>query len=105
MGPVFSTRPVVGYFWWTLWVSEVENVFMKHAWQGLIVLVFLGAAGCAMRPSWHWERGGATEEQLVWDQNQCKAKVYAGSSGAVTNESVRHMFACMEGKGWVKKEN
>jgi hypothetical protein len=88
-----------------LWFPGVENVFMKYGRLGLVVVLLLVAAGCAMRPSWHWEKSGASEEQLVWDQNQCKAKVYVGSSGAVTNESVRRMFTCMEGKGWIKREN
>lgn len=78
---------------------------MKSAGFFLIVIIGLSMAGCALRPSWHWARPGAGEEELSWDQNQCKAKVYAGSSGNVTNETVRRMFACMEGKGWSRVEN
>jgi hypothetical protein len=69
----------------------------------LILLSSLGA--CALLPSWHWEKPGASKEELEFDQNQCKAKVYSGSGGDVTNESVRRMFACMQAKGWRKVDN
>lgn len=59
-------------------------------------------AACVFRPGWHWEKPGAGGEQLSWDESQCKAKVYSGSAGAVTNETVRRMFACMENRGWSK---
>jgi len=68
----------------------------------LCLWVVVSVSACALRSGWHWEKAGADAEALSWDQNQCKAKVYAGSSGAVTNETVRRMFACMEGKGWSK---
>ena len=75
----------------------------------LAAVLLSTAAGCALRPTWHWEKAGADDADLTWDQNQCKAKVYAGKagglSGDVTNETVRHMFACMEGKGWTKRNN
>ena len=58
-----------------------------------------------MRQSWHWEKAGAGEETYEFDLQQCKAKTYAGSSGLVTNETVRRMFTCMEGKGWRKVDN
>lgn len=65
----------------------------------------LGITGCALRPGWHWEKTGADDQALSWDQNQCKAKIYSGSAGEVTNETVRRMFACMEGKGWSRAAN
>lgn len=78
---------------------------MKQGLMCLLIVVGVNLAGCAIWPSWHWSRPGAGDEELAWDQNQCKAKVYAGSSGNVTNETVRRMFACMEGKGWSRVEN
>lgn len=75
---------------------------MKQVLFGLLAGGLVGVSGCALYPAWHWEKPGAGAEQLSWDQNQCKARVYAGSSGAVTNESVRRMLACMESKGWAK---
>ena len=71
----------------------------------LAVILLTGTAGCALRPSWHWEKPGADEQDLTWDQNQCKAKTYSGTDGGVTNASVRRMFACMEGKGWSRRNN
>lgn len=84
---------------------EVGINAMKQGLIGLIVGACVVASGCAIWPTWHWAKSGASEEQLAWDQNQCKARVYAGSSGNVTNETVRHMFACMEGKGWSRVGN
>lgn len=78
---------------------------MKPGWLFLIVFISLAVSGCFFRPSWHWAKPGAGEAELDWDQNQCKARVYAGSSGNVTNETVRRMFACMEGKGWRRVDN
>jgi len=69
----------------------------------LLLVATLGA--CALRPNWQWEKPGADAQDREYDQNQCKAKVYSGSAGDVTNETVRRMFACMEGKGWRKVEN
>ncbi|RIX45536.1 MAG: hypothetical protein D3M94_11945 [Rhodocyclales bacterium GT-UBC] len=68
-------------------------------------LLCLTLGACALRPGWHWEKAGASEQELAFDQNQCKAKVYAGNAGVVTNETVRRMFICMEAKGWKKLED
>lgn len=62
-------------------------------------------AGCALRPTWHWEKPGASDEEYAFDLNQCKAMTYPDASGVVTKESVRRMFACMERKGWSRIEN
>ena len=77
----------------------------KHGVLVLVTLLLIGMTGCALRPTWHWEKPGADEQDLNWDQNQCKAKTYSGNDGNVTNASVRRMFACMEGKGWSKRDN
>ncbi len=77
----------------------------KPLWASVLLLLLASQAGCALRPSWHWEKLGASEQAYEFDLQQCKAKTYAGSSGAVTNEMVRRMFACMEGKGWRKVDN
>jgi hypothetical protein len=76
---------------------------MKYVF--VLAAICLVTHGCAIWPAWHWERPGASDDELSWDQSQCKAKVYPGSAGAVTNETVRRMFACMEGRGWSKVEN
>ena len=74
--------------------------------QRLTFLLFIAAlAGCALKPSWHWEKHGASDEEYSFDLNQCKAATYTDASGIVTNESVRRMFACMERKGWSKVPN
>ena len=39
------------------------------------------------------------------DLNQCKTVTYPDTTGMVTNEGVRRMFACMESKGWSKVAN
>jgi len=71
-----------------------------------IAIVFLAAlTGCALRPTWHWEKPGASDQEYSFDLNQCKAAIYTDASGIVTNESVRRMFACMERKGWSRVEN
>ncbi len=88
--------------------SSIEPPAPGRTHRGVLVLAAIllsGAAGCALRPSWHWEKPGADEQDLTWDQNQCKAKTYSGNDGLVTNASVRRMFACMEGKGWSKRNN
>ena len=61
--------------------------------------------GCALFHSWHWEKKGASEAEYSFDEAQCKAKVYSGTDGMVTNASVRRMHGCMEAKGWVKVPN
>lgn len=76
------------------------------AWViGLGACLFVGMTGCALKPTWHWEKRGATDEEYSFDLNQCKAATYTDASGVVTNESVRRMFACMERKGWSKVAN
>ena len=69
------------------------------------LILLTGLSACALFPSWHWEKPGSDKQELEFDQNQCKAKIYSGNGGEVTNESVRRMFACMQGKGWRKVEN
>lgn len=78
---------------------------MKPSSICLLICLVVGISGCGIWPTWHWAKPGASKEELNWDQNQCKAKVYVGSSGDVTNETVRRMFACMEGKGWSRVGN
>ncbi|MGC1519798.1 MAG: hypothetical protein WA787_13670 [Azonexus sp.] len=69
-------------------------------------LLFLATlTGCALKPTWHWEKPGASDQEYSFDLNQCKAATYSDASGFVTNESVRRMFSCMERKGWSRKEN
>ena len=65
----------------------------------------LTMAGCALKPAWHWEKSGATDGDYTTDLNQCKFATYPDTTGTVTNECVRRMFACMEGKGWSKVAN
>jgi len=71
----------------------------------LALTLILTGTGCALRPNWHWAKPGASEESYTADINHCKNRVYSGTSGTTTNETVRHMHACMAGKGWVKVEN
>lgn len=71
----------------------------------LTLILLTGLSACAFFPSWHWEKPGSDKQALEYDQSQCKAKVYSGNGGDVTNESVRRMFACMQGKGWRKVDN
>lgn len=79
--------------------------YFKPLLAGTLLIAMLAQGACALRQSWHWEKPGTNDEIYEFDLKQCKAKTYAGSSGAVTNETVRRMFACMEGKGWRKVEN
>jgi hypothetical protein len=69
------------------------------------LLCVAALTGCALFPSWHWEKKGASEAEYSFDEAQCKAKVYSGTDGMVTNASVRRMHGCMEAKGWVKVPN
>ena len=79
--------------------------------QGILLKLTLSCfgavalAGCALFSSWHWEKRGASEAEYSFDEAQCKAKVYSGNDGMVTNASVRRMHGCMEAKGWVKVPN
>ncbi|QKV57534.1 MAG: hypothetical protein HT580_10070 [Dechloromonas sp.] len=50
-------------------------------------------------------KAGATERDYTVDLNQCKTATYPDTTGMVTNEGVRRMFACMESKGWSKVAN
>ncbi len=73
---------------------------------GCAAMLCIGIAGCALKPSWHWEKRGASDQEYSFDLNQCKAAVYSyDTSGVVTSESVRRMSACMERKGWSRVEN
>lgn len=78
------------------------TIYTKRA---LAFAVFLPLAACALFPSWHWARPGASDADYATDEAQCKAKTYSGTDGMVTNASVRRMHACMEAKGWVKAAN
>ena len=61
--------------------------------------------GCALQPKWHWEKPGASDQEYTRDLNQCKTATYPDTTGMVTNEAVRRMFACMEAKGWSRVTN
>lgn len=63
------------------------------------------ATGCSIFPSWHWERPGASDADYKFDETECKGRAYSGTDGAVTQESVRRMQACMLAKGWRKTPN
>jgi hypothetical protein len=71
----------------------------------LATCIFAGVTGCALKPTWHWEKPGASDQEYSFDLNQCKTANYPDTSGMVTNEAVRRMFACMEAKGWSKVAN
>jgi len=71
----------------------------------LATCIFAGVTGCALKPTWHWEKPGASDQEYSFDLNQCKTATYPDTSGMVTNEAVRRMFACMEAKGWSKVAN
>lgn len=77
----------------------------RRSFASLAACGLLAAAGCALGPAWHWEKPGATERDYTTDLNQCKSATYPDTTGSVTKESVRRMFACMEGKGWTKVAN
>lgn len=74
---------------------------MKKSLAALLV----AAAGCALVPSWHWEKPGASQDEYDADLIHCKAASYSGTSGMVTQEMVRRMHYCMEALGWRKAEN
>lgn len=86
-------------------LATMMNSTTPPALRLAATLLALACAGCALRPNWHWEKPGSTEESYTADINHCKNRVYSGTSGTTTNETVRHMHACMTGKGWVKVEN
>ncbi len=68
-------------------------------------LLLLLVGGCLLRPTWHWEKAGAGDDQYRSELNQCKALTYPGADGMVTNESIRRMHLCMESRGWRRVEN
>lgn len=70
-----------------------------------VAMFLLSLAGCALRPTWHWEKPGAGEEQYRADLNHCKGVSYPGADGMVTGEMLRRMHACMEAHGWRKAGN
>lgn len=80
------------------------NLFNRRI-ASLAFCGLLTITGCALKPAWHWEKPGASEQDYTTDLNQCKFATYPDTTGTVTNESVRRMFACMEGKGWSKVAN
>nr|MBL8411657.1 hypothetical protein [Dechloromonas sp.] len=59
-------------------------------------------AGCA---TWHWEKRGATAADYDEDEKFCKLHAYSGTDGMVTNVQVRRMHACLESRGWKKRDN
>ena len=62
-------------------------------------------SGCALWSTWHWEKPGAGRDEYELDVKYCKLQSYSGTDGVVTNESVRRMHRCLEGKGWRKVDN
>jgi hypothetical protein len=71
----------------------------------MLMAVLVLVAGCALRPDWHWERAGASGDDLDRDVRLCKQAVYSGTDGNVNNASVRRMHNCMEARGWRKQDN
>ncbi|QLQ25463.1 MAG: hypothetical protein HZT41_11790 [Dechloromonas sp.] len=71
----------------------------------IAIALLAGLAGCALFPAWHWEKPGAATGEYERDVTFCKQRIYPGSDGMVTNESVRLMHGCMEAKGWRKVQN
>ena len=57
---------------------------------------------CALWPGWHWEKPGASEADYALDVKTCKVSNPAPMDGSVTQQSVRGIHACLEGKGWRK---
>lgn len=82
--------------------AKYMTIIPKYA---LVLAVFLSFSACALFSSWHWSRPGASDADYAADEAQCKARVYSGTDGMVTNASVRRMHGCMEGKGWIKQPN
>jgi hypothetical protein len=68
------------------------------------LLLLLSLAGCALSPSWHWEKRDAAEGDYDRDVTYCKLQTYSGTDGITTHGSVRRMQACMTAKGWRKVE-
>jgi hypothetical protein len=67
---------------------------------------FLLLSGCSLlRPGWHWEKAGASSAEYDSDISYCKSQTSQALDGAVTNESVRRIHACMQRLGWQKVEN
>jgi len=71
----------------------------------LALCILVGLTGCSLQPKWHWEKPGASDQEYTLDLNQCKTATYPDTTGMVTNEAVRRMFACMEAKGWSRVAN
>ena len=72
---------------------------------GLFATLLPALTACALFPSWHWAKPGATPADYAFDETQCKAQIYSGTDGLVTHASVRRMHACLEARGWRKEPN
>lgn len=70
--------------------------------RGLPVLIGAVLSACALFPSWHWEKNGASDADYKNDEILCKARVYSGTDGVVTQGSVRRMHDCLTARGWRK---
>ncbi len=86
-------------------VAQFELYAVKRALTLVALIQAAWLAGCGLMPSWHWEKRGASEAEYAYDEAQCKAKVYTGTDGMVTQASVRRMHGCLEAKGWAKVPN
>ena len=78
---------------------------LRSHFATLAICILVGLTGCALQPKWHWEKPGASDQEYTQDLNQCKTVTYPDTTGMVTNEAVRRMFACMEAKGWSRVAN
>ncbi len=71
----------------------------------LLPIFFALLAGCSLLSTWHWEKRGATADDLEADTTFCKLRTYSGTDGMVTQSSVRAMQGCMQGRGWSRVAN
>lgn len=71
----------------------------------LSLLLPLGLSACLLSPGWHWEKPAASDEERERDIRLCKQANYSGTDVNVTQASVRRMYACMEMRGWRRRED
>ncbi|MGZ3235760.1 MAG: hypothetical protein ACXU8A_00120 [Burkholderiaceae bacterium] len=68
-----------------------------------ILLVVLALSGCATN-SWSWYKENSSQQDFNMDNGQCRAQAF-GIPNAPLMQIVMVQQACMEGRGWEKRNN
>jgi hypothetical protein len=75
---------------------------MKQIIISIAIFALTACAATKDTNSWHWEKSGSSQNELIMDNGQCKAQALSGTGGVINLGTILILDACMHGKGWQK---